>query len=144
MASRDTAALLTHFRSPGAARPALVGRERELGELVIALDAAARGEGGSPAHWPWVQVVRSLVDGLDGQALADALGPQAAGVLALAPELRDRLPDPPPTAPARDGESARFAAWDATTAFLARAATQRPLLIVLDDVHTADLPSLLL
>ena len=44
----------------------------------------------------------------------------------------------------REGESARFAAWDATAAFLARAAAERPLVVVLDDVHVADVPSLLL
>src|SRR4051794_2403606 len=150
MASRDTTALIDHFRSPDAARPALVGREREVAELIAALDAAAGGQGGSfviagepgigktrvadalcdaarargarvawgrcweaggaPPYWPWVQVVRALVEDLDADALARALGPQAAGVLALAPELRERLADPPPAAPARDGESARFAA----------------------------------
>ena len=184
MAPRDAAALIEHFRSPEAARPALVGRERDVAELVAAFDAAAGGQGGSylvtgepgigktriadalsdaarargarvawgrcweaggaPPHWPWVQVVRTLVEDLDEDELGRALGPQAAGVLALTPELRERLSDPPPAAPAGDGESARFAAWDATAAFLSRAAREQPLLVVLDDVHVADLPSLLL
>src|SRR4051794_2490521 len=120
MAPPDATALITHFQSDATTRPALVGRRRELGELVRALDATERGDGrsylvagdpgigksriadalsgaalergarvawgrcweagGAPPHWPWVQVVRSLVDGLSGDALAHALGPQAARV----------------------------------------------------------------
>src|SRR5829696_2638447 len=59
--------------------------------------------GGAPPHWPWVQVVRSLTEGLEGDALADALGPHVAGVVALAPELRERLPEPPAALPVQDG-----------------------------------------
>src|SRR4051812_21451253 len=181
MRAPDAAALVSHFRATSAARPQLVGRERELAELIAALDAAERGEGrcvvvtgepgigktrlvdalsdealgrgarvawgrcweagGAPAHWPWVQVVRELLDGLDGDALADALGPHAASVAALAPELqpRLRLPTAPP-----EGDGARFAVWDATAEFLARAGADVPLVVVLDDVHAADVPSLLL
>ena len=98
--------------------------------------------GGAPAHWPWVQVVRDLLDGLEGADLAAALGPYAEGVGALAPELRAR--HGLPAAAAEEGESARFAAWDATAGFLARAAADQPLVVVLDDVHAADVPSLLL
>ncbi|MEA2480833.1 MAG: hypothetical protein QOJ07_2755, partial [Thermoleophilaceae bacterium] len=100
--------------------------------------------GGAPPHWPWVQVLRSLTEGLEGDALAAALGPHAAGVLALAPELGDRLTGPPEqVASGGDGDGARFAAWDATASFLGAAAAAAPLMIVLDDVHTADRPSLL-
>src|SRR3954452_1948987 len=183
MAPRDAAALLTHFRSAEATRPRLIGRERELGELFGALDAAAGGDGssfliageagigktriadalsdgarargvlvswgrcweagGAPPYWPWVQVIRSLVEDLDADALRETLGWHADGVLALAPELHERLGVRPAAGSGHDGESARFAVWDATSAFLARVAREQPLLVVLDDVHLADLPSLL-
>jgi phospholipid/cholesterol/gamma-HCH transport system permease protein len=41
----DAAALVTHFRATGAARPELVGRQREFAELMAGVDAAERGEG---------------------------------------------------------------------------------------------------
>jgi predicted ATPase len=43
-----------------------------------------------------------------------------------------------------DPEEARFPLFDATTTFLVRAAADQPLVLVLDDLHAADMPSLLL
>ena len=59
------------------------------------------------------------------------------------PELRERLPDLPP-APPLESEGARFRLFDSMTAFLRSAAAARPLVLVLDDLHAADEPSLLL
>ena len=61
----------------------------------------------------------------------------------LVPELRERLPDLP-VLESPDSEGARFRLFDATASFLTRAAAQRPLLLVLEDLHAADTPSLLL
>lgn len=61
----------------------------------------------------------------------------------LVPELRDRLPDLPGPPPL-DSEQARFRLFDAITTCLKRAAEARPLLLLLDDIHWADKPSLLL
>ena len=43
-----------------------------------------------------------------------------------------------------DSDNARFYLFDSVTEFLRNGATRRPLVIVLDDLHAADLPSLLL
>jgi tetratricopeptide (TPR) repeat protein len=59
------------------------------------------------------------------------------------PELRERFPDLPPPSPF-DPEGARFRLFEATAEFLRRAAEQGPLVLVLDDLHAADPPSLLL
>ena len=61
----------------------------------------------------------------------------------LLPELRDLLPDLAP-APPLESEGARFRLFDSMTAFLKSAAAARPLVLVLDDLHAADEPSLLL
>jgi tetratricopeptide (TPR) repeat protein len=59
------------------------------------------------------------------------------------PELRERLPDlPVPTSP--ESESARFRLFEATADFVKRAGEDVPLVLVLDDLHAADTPSLLM
>lgn len=128
-----------------------IGKTRTAEEL--AADARLRGasvlwgrcyEGeGAPAFWPWVQLIRAYARDRELAALRAELGRGAADVAQLVPELRDRLPDlpaPPPLAPAQ----ARFRLFDSVTAFLIAAAQRRPLVLVLDDLHWADRPSLLL
>ena len=66
-----------------------------------------------------------------------------AGVAQLAPELRERLGPCP--RPATSSQSRRaFALFDAVTVFLRNTAAHDPLVVLLDDLHTADVPSLLL
>jgi DNA-binding SARP family transcriptional activator/tetratricopeptide (TPR) repeat protein len=164
-------------------RGALVGRERELAELVGGLDdafagrgrlfllggepgigksrlaeeliahAGARGArvlvgrcweaGGAPAYWPWVQSLRPYLRDSDAESLRSQLGEGAADVARVLPELRDLLDDLPP-APPLESEGARFRLFDSLTAFLKRAAAAQPLVLVLDDLHAADEPSLVL
>jgi len=107
--------------------------------------AWARGwdGGGAPAFWPWVQVVRAVAaDREDDDALRTELGAGARWVAQLAPELRERLDLP--EAGDLESEQARFALFDAVTVFLRNAAARQPLVVLLDDLHTADLPSLLM
>ena len=97
--------------------------------------------GGAPADWPWVQSLREYVRHIPADELRDQVG--GGEVAHLVPELRERLPDLP-MLESPDSEGARFRLFDATASFLTRAAAQRPLLLVLEDLHAADTPSLLL
>ena len=106
------------------------------------LGRCVEGEG-APAFWPWVQIVRTYIEATDTNALTDALGPLASSLLQMIPELSDRFPDVPPPAP-DDSEQARFRLFDAVTALLPKAATERPLLLLMDDLHRADAASLFL
>jgi DNA-binding SARP family transcriptional activator len=99
--------------------------------------------GGAPAYWPWIQALRVAIADTENEALRAQLGPGAADLAQLLPELRGRfsgLPEPPPL----EGEGARFRLFEATRSFLRGAAEKRPLVIALDDLHAADEPSLLL
>jgi DNA-binding CsgD family transcriptional regulator len=100
---------------------------------------------GAPAFWPWTQIVRACSAGLEASELASALGPDADVVAVLAPELVDKPRSVGPSV-ATDVEDAggRFRLFEAASRFLRRCALQRPLLMVLDDLHGADEPSLLL
>jgi len=99
--------------------------------------------GGAPAYWPWVHSLREYVRGISPDELRDQLGRGGGEVAHLVPELRELLPDLP-VLESPDSEGARFRLFDATTSFLRRAAAERPLLLVLEDLHAADTPSLLL
>ncbi|MGH2948719.1 MAG: ATP-binding protein, partial [Solirubrobacteraceae bacterium] len=127
-----------------------IGKSRLAEELIA--QARARGArvlvgrcweaGGAPAYWPWVQSLRPYLRDTDAGSLRSQLRGGAADVARLFPELRDLLADLPP--PPLESEGARFRLFDSMTAFLKRAAARRPLVLVLDDLHAADEPSLLL
>lgn len=96
--------------------------------------------GGAPAYWPWVQSLRAYVRRADPAALRAQLGPEAADLAQLLPELREIVGDPPPA----ESEGARFRLFDSLAAFIKLVAAAQPLVLVLDDLHAADEPSLLL
>jgi eukaryotic-like serine/threonine-protein kinase len=99
--------------------------------------------GGAPAFWPWVQLLRSYLRASDRSDVASALGPGAPEIAPILPELYELIPGlPQPTAP--ESEGARFRLFHATAELLRRASEKRPLVLVLDDLHAADTPSLLL
>jgi hypothetical protein len=101
-----------------------IGKTRLMSE--VSREAAARGwraasgrcweEGGAPAYWPWIQAVRAL--GGSFEQLAAASGESVAP------------------------ETARFRLFDAVAGFLKKTAHDRPLIVVLDDLHAADAASL--
>src|SRR5215831_3224835 len=100
--------------------------------------------GGAPAYWPWLDVLGSLARRLDDAALAAALDTDGAPLVAeLCPELRPRLP-PTPTVAAPPPDEARFRLWRAVVSLVRRAAAPDGLVLVFDDLHSADRASLLL
>jgi tetratricopeptide (TPR) repeat protein len=110
--------------------------------------------GGAPAYWPWLRIVRRLSSERDLAPALHGLGPEAAGrVTRLIPGLvADPVPVGRVAGPARtpeaadpaDSDAARFQLFDAMTSLLRAAAQQGPLVLILDDLHGADHPSLLL
>ena len=99
---------------------------------------------GAAPFWPWVQILRACVRELGDETLSACPAEILGHVAELVPEARRRLGDPSAPARSADSEEARFARFDALSSFLAHAARERPLLLVLDDVHWADLASLVL
>jgi class 3 adenylate cyclase/DNA-binding NarL/FixJ family response regulator len=98
-------------------------------------------ESGAPPYWPWVQVIRAALCDVDLEFLAE-LGAAAADIAGIVPEIRDRLPGLEPSAPLGDPAEARFRMFESIRQFLASLCRGRTLLLVLDDLHWADAPSL--
>ncbi|MCT2588076.1 ATP-binding protein [Actinophytocola gossypii] len=97
---------------------------RRAGALVLSgscWDSAA-----APGYWPWVQVVRALRRHATGNEWAAA--ESAAGS-----PLAFLLGDAPTTEPA-----ATFQLYDAVASALVAVAQERPVVVVLDDLHWAD------
>ncbi len=140
----------------GRGRLFLLGGEPGIGKSALAEELAglarARGArvlsgrcweaGGAPPYWPWVQSIRALLEELD-QAARRAQTQAYAGDLAqMLPELgvgvetdRESVADP---------DVARFRLFDATAAFLRSIARDVAVVVILEDLHAADTPSLLL
>ena len=97
---------------------------------------------GAPPYWPWVQAIRSYAREADPVALAWEMGAGAAEIARVVPEVAERVGEA--TSELGEDEQSRFRFFDAISTFLANASASRPLVVVLDDLHWADEPSLLL
>ena len=101
-------------------------------------------EQGMPPYWPWVQAIRSYVRERDPDQLRSEMGAGAADIAEVVSDVKDRLPDLKPPPQLDSPEQARFRLFDSITALLKSASLKQPLVLVLDDLHWSDQPSLLL
>jgi predicted ATPase len=98
---------------------------------------------GTPAFWPWVQIVRAYVQQRDPERLAREMGTGAADIAQVVSEVREQIPGlslPPEI----ESAQARFRLFDSFTTFLKNASDGQPLTLICDDLQWADKPSLLL
>ena len=116
---------------------ALVARDHEA--LVL---AGRCDEDLGLAFQPFVEALRFQLELPDDVAPTGWLGPLAGELVRLVPEVVGRIPE---AAPVRaDAESERARLFEAITGWLRATAAAVPLLIVLDDLHWADPPTLAL
>ncbi len=99
-------------------------------------------EAGAPPYWPWAQIVQAVVVASDAEALRVDLEAGAADIAGLTPAVRDRLSnlDTPPTL--SDPTETRFRLFGSIARFLTNLSRRRPQVLVFDDLHWADIPSL--
>jgi class 3 adenylate cyclase/tetratricopeptide (TPR) repeat protein len=100
------------------------------------------GELGVP-YLPFVEALRSYVRDKGDDELRAELSTGAPEVATILSDVRVRFPDLP-VSPALEGDAERMRLFEGVSAFLANAATARPLVLMLDDLHWADKPTLLL
>ena len=119
---------------PGVGKTRLVEeltRRAEARGFVVAWGRSWEGEG-APAYYPWLQALRRL---------RGSFGPLFDAACAEVPELAVLLDDVRGAAHG-DPAEARFRLFDAVSELVRRAAEQRPVVIVLDDLHAADVSTL--
>ena len=128
----------------GQGRMVMLAGEPGIGKTRTAQELASYAEGqgakvlwgwcyeeeGAPPHWPWVQTIRSYVQGCDAGQIRTEMGHGAANIADVVPEIQSKITDlkPPPTL---EPEAARFRLFDSITTFLKNAAQGQPLLLVL-------------
>jgi hypothetical protein len=95
--------------------------------------------GGAPAYWPWTQILGALLRDRTPEAVRAITGETGEALGSIIPELAQ-----PRAVMAGDAQEARFQIFRAVVGLLGRLGRERPLLLVLDDLHAADQSSLLL
>ncbi len=100
------------------------------------------GDVGVP-YLPFVEAFREYTRGRPDDTVRGELGQGAPEVATLVSEIRQRFPDIPQSPPL-EGDAERHRLFQSVTEFLRNAAAANPIVLVLDDLHWADKPSLLL
>src|SRR5215218_5240450 len=134
-------------------RLVLLAGEAGIGKSRLAAEftRAAHGEGavvlygrfdeiGPGAYQPVLEMLRGWSGGAPLTAPAQRLGPRASDLAGLLPELGP--PAAPPSPLQGDAATARQRLFDALAALIGEIAGGAPLLMVVDDLHWADGPTL--
>ncbi|NQW16097.1 MAG: protein kinase [Chloroflexi bacterium] len=100
--------------------------------------------GGAPPYWPWVQAIRSFVASHEPEQVRSQMGSTASVIAEIVDDVKTSLPDVHAPPQLDDLESARFRLFDSIATFLKNAGNVKPIVLILDDLHWADKPSLML
>ncbi|HUC59093.1 MAG TPA: AAA family ATPase [Streptosporangiaceae bacterium] len=92
---------------------------------------------------PWVTALSHLVQHAPEEFLQAHVERHGGELARLVPALRTRVPGLPDTR-STDPETGRYLLWGAVLAILRECAEQDPLVLILDNLHLADRPTLLL
>ena len=128
----------------------LLAEEAAACEMRVLWGRCFDGEG-TPAFWPWTQLLRGYVRERGSAAVAEEMGEEAETIGALVWEVQHAADNAARGARAAlrhdltaEAGQARFHLFDAIATWLGKLAGGRPLLLLFDDLHWADAASLLL
>ena len=140
----------------GDRRVALLAGEPGVGKTRLAAELSARAHDGGGIvlagrcdedlgvpYQPFVEALRQFVDHTPPHDLRGRLGRYGGELSRLVPEVADAVAGLPVPL-SSDPETERYRLFDAVAAWLAAAAAEEPLLLVLDDLQWAAKPTLLL
>jgi len=152
---RGACALLDDVRV-GRGRALLIGGEPGVGKTRLAEEIAETArdrrfdvawgrsseEGGAPSFWPWIQALRSRLRGVATSDISRRIGVGREHLLKLLPELGRADETEADGRKVDDDHSARFQLFEAVVQLLRLLSAERPLTLLLDDIHAADESSL--
>jgi class 3 adenylate cyclase/tetratricopeptide (TPR) repeat protein len=154
ISERERLAELWGQAGAGSLRLALIGGEAGVGKTRLSTHLAleAHGEGATVLYGrcdedlgvpyqPWVQALGHLVNELPEPVLDEHVERFGGDLARLVPTLHDRVAGLP-GARESDPETERYLLYAAVAGLLEGAAELQPLLLLLDDLHWADSPTL--
>ncbi len=140
----------------GQRRVALIAGEPGIGKTRLARHAAlqARAEGAAVLYGrcdrqlgvpygPWVQALGHYVEHAPEEVLRAHIRRHGGELSRSVSALRARVPSTPPARTA-DPEAERYLLWGAVVGLLTEATKHHPVVLILDDLHWADKPTLML
>jgi class 3 adenylate cyclase/tetratricopeptide (TPR) repeat protein len=92
-------------------------------------------------YGPWIDALRHYVEHAPESGLRDHVGRHGGELTRLLPELDERIPDVPRPRET-DPDTERYLLWGAVLGLLREASSEEPLVLILDDLHWADKPTL--
>ncbi len=96
---------------------------------------------GAPAFWPWAELARTHIAQSHRESLIQGFGSDERDIASVMDDFRAYLLDLD-DAPTLEPDQARLRFLDSAANLLRRAAKREPLVLILEDLHGADLPSL--
>jgi tetratricopeptide (TPR) repeat protein len=130
---------------PGVGKTTLVReliREAESRGALALFGRCYEIEGALP-YSPFVEMLEKAFSVMPAEMVREDMADDAPEVARMVPELRNRFPDIAPPLELPPEQQRRYF-FNAVGAFVGRGAKRFPLLLVMDDVHWADVPTLLL
>jgi DNA-binding CsgD family transcriptional regulator/tetratricopeptide (TPR) repeat protein len=100
-------------------------------------------EGALP-YWPWMQIISAYASANPPDLLRKEMGDGASDIAEMVPELHSVLTGLERSSVSYTPEAARFRLFRHVAGFLSRAADKAPMVLILEDLHWGDRPSLLL
>lgn len=98
---------------------------------------------GAPPYWPWIQIIRSCIQKNEPARVRSAMARGVSNIVEIVPEVIELFPELNNSSRS-EAPQAQFQLFDSISAFLKNLASDGSLVLMLDNLHSADRSSLLL